>query len=228
MKLQRFILACLLALLILTVGCRAPNGEKAISSDLSSVSVAQSSESSSSASPEISSAQSAVSEAASSKPVSSEKKLLNKTSSAPKVISKKVQSSSEWVAYSNSKDNYKLHIKKKDGTEDKVIINDIVLEPCVAGEWVYYLANLGEIDKVKLDGSQKTRVCSTDALVVYNANVNKYHGLNGSTSITAEYKDGYILYTCFQLKQVEDKKVNPTSYYKLDPNTEKITKIKGK
>lgn len=228
MKLQRFIFPCLLALLILTVGCSAPNGEKAVSSDTKSVSDVPSSESSSFVSSETSSAQSAVPEATSSKPVSSEKELLNKTSSAPKVISKKVQSDSEWAAYSNSKDEYKLHIKKIDGTEDKVIISDIVLEPCVAGEWVYYLPNLGEIDKVKLDGSQKTRVCSTDALVVYNANVNKYHGLNGSTSITAEYKDGCILYTCFQLKQVEDKKINPTSYYKLNPNTDKITKIKGK
>lgn len=94
MKLQRFIFPCLLALLILTVGCSASNGEKVVSSD----------ESSSFVSLETSSAQSAASEAASSKPVSSEKGLLDKTSSAPKVSSKKVQSGSEWVAYSNSKD----------------------------------------------------------------------------------------------------------------------------
>ena len=227
MKLQRLIFPCLLALLILTVGCSAPNGENSVSSDTSAVSDTQSSESPPFASSETSSAQSAVSEAASSKPVSSEKELLNKTSSVSKVSSKKVQSDSEWVAYSNSKDKYKLHIKKIDGTEDKVIISDIVLEPCVAGEWVYYLPNLDEIDKVKLDGSQKTRVCSTDALVVYNANVNKYHGLNGSTSITAKYKDGYILYTCFQLKQVEDKKINPPSYYKLDLKQNKLIPVKN-
>ncbi len=46
MKLQRFIFAYLPALLILTVGCSAPNGERAASSDTSSIHDIQSSESS--------------------------------------------------------------------------------------------------------------------------------------------------------------------------------------
>lgn len=230
MKIRKAFVICLSALLFLATGCSVPNGEKTVNSDTSSVSDTQSSESASFASSEeTSSAQSVISEAASSKPASSEEKIiLKKASSAPKVNSKKEQSGSEWVAYSNSKDNYKLHVKRNDGTEDKVIENDIALEPCVAGEWVYYIAPLDTINKIKLDGSQKTRACGTDALVVYNANVNQYHGLNGSTSVTAEYKDGYILYKCFQMQQDGDKKINPTSYYKLDPNTDKITEVKGK
>jgi hypothetical protein len=133
---------------------------------------------------------------------------------------------SKWATYSNSKDEYKLHIERI--TEDKVISDDSVLAPCVASEWVYYIFPLENIYKIKLDGSQKTKVCNTDALVVYNPNVNKYHGLNGSTSVTAEYKDGYILYACYQMQQIGDKKMNPTSYYKLDPNTNKITEVKEK
>lgn len=231
MKLQRVLFPCLLAMLILTVGCSAPNGEKAESSHTSSVSDNQSSESltasSPSSSPETSSAESVISEAASSKSASSEEKLIKKTSSVSKVSKKKEPSVSGWVAYSNNKDEYKLHVKRNDGTEDKVIENDAAMEPCVAGEWVYYIFPLENICKVKLDGSQKTKVCSIDVLQVYNANVDKFHGPNGSTSITAEYKDGYILYKCFQMRQVDDKKINPTSYYKLDPKTDKITQVKG-
>ena len=136
-----------------------------------------------------------------------------------------LQKSREWVAYASNKDDYKLHVRRKDGTEDKVIVNETVLAPCVAGEWVYYLSSLDEIDKVKLDGSQKTKVCSTDAIQVYDANTKTYGGLNGSTSVTAEYKDGYILYQCFQLKQVGDKLENPPSYYKLDLQENKLTLV---
>lgn len=99
--------------------------------------------------------------------------------------------------------------------------------PCVAGEWVYYLPDLDEIDKVKLDGSQKTKVCSTDAFQVYNANIDMYHDINGSTSVTAEYQDGYILYTCVQLREEGEEKSNPPSYYKLDPNQDTLTPVKN-
>jgi len=150
----------------------------------------------------------------------------SEASSVPKVGGKKEWNGSKWATYSNSKDEYKLHIERI--TEDKVISDDSVLAPCVASEWVYYIFPLENIYKIKLDGSQKTKVCNTDALVVYNPNVNKYHGLNGSTSVTAEYKDGYILYACYQMQQIGDKKMNPTSYYKLDPNTNKITEVKEK
>jgi len=71
-------------------------------------------------------------------------------------------------------------------------MKDVAEAPCVAGEWVYYLPDLDEIDKVKLDGSQKAKVCSTDAFQVYNANLDIYHDINGGTSVTAEYKDGYV------------------------------------
>ena len=225
MKFRKLFYICLLALLILTTGCSASNGDNAVSSGTGSASGIQSSEPSSFISSETSSAQSAVSEQASSNPVSSEKSILKKSSSAPKVSSKKPQNNNEWVAYID--DNNNLRIKKRDGSNDKVIVKDVAEAPCVAGEWVYYLPDLDEIDKVKLDGSQKTKVCGTDALVVYNANVNKYHELNGSTSVTAEYKDGYILYKCFQLKEGGDKKTNPPSYYKLDINTNKITSVKN-
>ena len=175
-----------------------------------------------------SSAESIVSEAVSSEQVSSVGIISGSASSTPEISSKKERDDNEWVAYANNKDVYKLHIKRKDGTEDKVIVNDIVLAPCVAGEWVYYISQLEDIYKVKLDGSQKTKAGNTDAFIVYNANLNKYHKINGSTSITAKYQDGYILYTCFQLKQTDEKKKNPPSYYKLDPSTDAITEVKEK
>ena len=148
-----------------------------------------------------------------------------KVAVAMKSGSKNEQSSSGWVAYID--ENQNLHVKRKDGKDDKMIVKDVAEAPCVAGDWVYYLPDLDEIDKVKLDGSRKTKVCSTDALVVYNANVKKYHEINGSSSVTAEYKDGYILYKCFQMRQVDDKKINPPSYYKLDLKQNKLIPVKN-
>ena len=226
MKFRKSVFICLSALLVLATGCSAPSG--AANSESNTIPNIQSSESSSEsssyASSEASSSQSVVSEPTHSNSASSEKSTLKNASSVPKVSSKKPQNNNEWVAYID--DNQNLRIKKQDGSNDKAIVKEVAEAPCVAGEWVYYLPDLDEIDKVKLDGSQKTKVCGTDALIVYNANVNKYHGLNGSTSVTAEYKDGYVLYTCFQLHEVGDKP-NPPSYYKLDPNTNEITAVKG-
>ena len=145
-------------------------------------------------------AESAASEAVSSEQVSSKEIISGGASSAPEASSKNGQDDNEWVAYANNKDNYKLYIKRKDGTDNKVIVNDIVLAPCVAGDWVYYIFLLENICKVRLGGSQKAKVCSTDAFIVYNANINKYHEINGSTSITAKYQDGYILYRKLQVQ----------------------------
>lgn len=78
----------------------------------------------------------------------------------------------------------------------------------MVGDWVYYLAGLNEVDKVKLDGSQKTKVCDTDAMRALNANVDP----------SAQYKDGSILYKLIQLREVGDDSPNTVTYYKLDIN----------
>jgi hypothetical protein len=154
------------------------------------------------------------------------KKPLSETSSSTTPASSNVSSdNNDWMAYIDNDSN--LCIKKKDDSNGKVIVKDVYEAPCVAGEWVYYLPDLDEIDKVKLDGSQKTKVCDTDAFQVYNANLDIYHEINGSTSVTAEYKDGYILYTCFQLKEEGDKNSNPPSYYKLDLDKNTLTQVKN-
>lgn len=147
------------------------------------------------------------------------------SSSATQASSKALSDNSDWTAYIDNDSN--LCIQKKGDANGRVIAKDADEAPCVAGEWVYYLPDLDEIDKVKLDGSQKTKVCSTDAFQVYNANLDIYHDINGSTSVTAEYKDGYILYTCFQLKEEGDEKSNPPSYYKLDLNQNTLTPVKN-
>lgn len=121
-----------------------------------------------------------------------------------------------WEAYDSNRDNYRLHIRKKDGTQDKVIVEDPVLCPCLAGGWVYYFNTLDEIDKVKLDGTGKTKVCGTDAI----------ENLNGSMAVTAEYKDGYILYKTVQLRSAGDDSSYPEVRYKLDLGQEKITPVK--
>lgn len=190
MKRRKMFFICLIALLILTTGCSAPNGENAVSSGTGS----------------------------------SAENLPSESSSSSLEASSKVSSDdSDWTAYID--DDHNLCIKEDDDSNGKVIVKDVAEAPCVAGEWVYYLPDLDEIDKVKLDGSEKTKVCSTDAFQVYNANLDIYHEINGSTSITAEYKDGYILYKCSQLKEEGDQKSNPPSYYKLDLNKNTLTPI---
>ncbi len=204
MKLRKISVICLSALLVAAAGCRASGGEGSAANSLSSASQA-------SASAAVSSAQSVSSEPVGSKDASER--------AVSKAESQQPQNDSDWVAYTTNKDDYKLHISKKDGTGDKVIVNDTVLTPCVAGEWVYYFANLDEIDKVKLDGSQKTKVCNTDT----------FQNLNGSTAVTAEYKDGYILYKLVQMKQAGDlnSKSNSPAYYKLDINQNKIVPVRN-
>lgn len=192
MKFRKMFFICLSALLILTTGCSAPNGEDVVSSGTGSLAENLPSESS---------------------------------SSATQASSKASSDNNDWIAYID--DEHNLCIKKKDNANGNVIVKDVAEAPCVAGEWVYYLPNLDEIDKVKLDGSQKTKVCDTDAFQVYNANLDIYHEINGSTSVTAEYKDGYILYTCFQLKEAGDEKSNPPSYYKLDLNQNTLKQVEN-
>jgi len=196
-KSKRILFICLSALLILTTGCSAPSGENSVSSESTSGNEETSSK------------------------ISAEGSVSSATQAGSEVSSH----TSDWIAYID--EDHNLCIEKKDGSNDQVIMKDAAEAPCVAGEWVYYLPNLDEIDKVKLDGSQKTTVCSTDAFQVYNANLDIYHEINGSTSVTAEYQDGYILYTCVQLKEEGDPKENPPSYYKLDLKQNTLTPVKN-
>ncbi len=236
MKHCKLTLLCISLLLVTTAGCSMQSGESAASSEVSSTELDRSSASlqipsSSSASPVLSSSSfpaghgssllSSISERSSSKAVKS-------ASSAAKAVSQaestSLQANPVWVAYIDN--DHHLHVKKKDGSNDKIIVKDVEEAPCVAGDWVYFLPDLNEIDKVRLDGSQRTKVCSTDPFIVYNANLNISHEINGSSSVTAEYKDGYILYTCFQLKEVGEEKTNPRSYYKLDLTQNKLIPVK--
>jgi len=210
MKIRKVLVICLSALLFATAGCNSPSGEKTENSGASSAAVSSSSPASqvlpSSSLPVAVSAPSVSSE-----PVSSDGKAISK------VESKISQNDSDWVAYDTNKDGYKLHIRRKDGTGDKVIVNDSVLAPCVAGEWAYFFSDLDTIEKVRLDGSQRTKVCDTPEMM----------HLNGNASLTAEYKDGYILYRTQQLHEIGNNSSYPSYYYKLDPDTNKITEVKS-
>jgi hypothetical protein len=202
MKLRKISVICLSVLLVAAAGCRASGGKGSAANSLPSASQA-------SASAAVSSAQSMSPEPAGSKDASE--------ATTSKAESQQSQNDSNWVAYTTSKDDYKLHISKKDGTGDKVIVNDAVLSPCVAGEWVYYFADLSTIEKVRLDGSQKTKICDTDAMDALSANA----------AVTAEYKDGYILYKLVQLKEAGVNKPNAVTYYKLDIDHNKIIPVKN-
>lgn len=135
------------------------------------------------------------------------------SSAAPETSSEKPQENGGWTAYID--DQHDLHVKREDGTGDKIIVRDVDEAPCVAGEWVYFLPDLSEIDKVKLDGSQRTKVCDTGAM----------RNLNGNMAVTAEYKNGSILYKTQQLHEVGNSSSYPVSYYKLDLRENKLTPV---
>lgn len=126
-----------------------------------------------------------------------------------------ISSDGAWEAYDSNRDGYKLHVRKKDGTEDRMIVDDAVLSPCLAGDWVYYIKPLTEIDRVRLDGSRNEKVCGLDAM----------QGVSGSAAVTAEYKDGSILYKTVQLRSVGDDSSYPAFYYRLDLGGGKLTPV---
>ncbi|MBU3811274.1 MAG: copper amine oxidase N-terminal domain-containing protein [Candidatus Niameybacter stercoravium] len=87
-----------------------------------------------------------------------------------------------------------------------------VLDYCVVGNWVYYVT-LGDQEgfhKMLLDGTQDTVICD----------FSQVGSLNGSTSVTSEYKGDSILYKVQQLRQYDGNgqldPERPAYYYKLD------------
>jgi hypothetical protein len=127
---------------------------------------------------------------------------------------REISTDGKWEAYDSDRDEYKLHVRKKDGTADKVIVDETVLCPCIAGDWVYYINPLVEIDKVKLDGTGKTKVCGLDMDIC------------GSTAVTASYKNGRILYKTVPMAYVGGESSHPPRYYGLNLETGTITEVK--
>lgn len=87
------------------------------------------------------------------------------------------------------------------------------IDYCVIGNWAYY-AVLGDEEgfhKMLLDGTQDTRICDFS---------NVTHGINGSTSITSEVKESYILYKFQALRQYDAngklEEPHPIDYYRLN------------
>jgi hypothetical protein len=202
-------------------GCAAQTAQPA-DSGLSEAS------SSRSASPQsVSSAASREAESQSSAPASAQSAVSRSAASAASSTAPSVESRDDkgyeistdgvWEAYDSNRDEYKLHVRKKDGTGDKVIVDDIVLCPCIAGDWVYYISPLVEIDKIRLDGTGKTKVCDMDA----------FHDVCGSTAITASYRDGAILYRTRQMRSVGDTSSYPAYTFKLNVATGKVTEVKN-
>ena len=144
------------------------------------------------------------------------------TNSAPaassQVPGKQAQQAGEWVVYREAEKPQNMHVKKSNGTGDRIVATDYDEGACLVGDWVYYFADLDTIRKVKVDGSQKTKVCNTDAI----------SNLDGSTEVTTKYQNGSILIRTFQLKPVGD--TRPTAkpnYYRLDLKSNQITPVKG-
>lgn len=87
------------------------------------------------------------------------------------------------------------------------------IDYCVIGNWVYYAVLRPEegFHKMLLDGTQDTRICDYS---------NVTNNINGSTSITSEVKEGYILYKFQALSQYDAngklEEPAPIYYYRLE------------
>ena len=115
MRFRNIFVICLLGLFICFIGCSntKPTMTSSISSEpMSSLIKNNSSEKVSSE--KLEPVSSTVKQASPKK--ASSKKGVKKSES------KKPQNDNEWIVYSNSKDSYKLYKKKKDGSEDKIIL----------------------------------------------------------------------------------------------------------
>ncbi len=122
----------------------------------------------------------------------------------------------DWIAYLN-REKDSIYRKKKNGTQNLPIRKENVLTACLAGGWVYYVADLSTICKVKTDGSQKTKVCGTDSM----------GDINGSTEVTMEPEGANVLIKKLQLRCVGDMGPLPEPhYYRLDTAKKTIVPVK--
>ena len=229
MSLRNLFFSGAMAGLLILAGCKAKTSPpvSSRSGQSSSQSISSQAEESSvtrpqSAASETASAVSVAAKSAASRNRSARGTVPASSGAAPSVESKdnkgyEISTDGTWEAYDSNRDNCKLHVRKKDGSGEKVIVNDIVLCPCLAGNWVYYFNTLDEIDKIRLDGSGKTKVCSTDG----------FGGLCGSTAITASYKNGAIVFRTQQMPSGGDNSSYPAYFYSLDTKTGKVTKVKS-
>lgn len=87
------------------------------------------------------------------------------------------------------------------------------MDYCVVGNWVYYVVMGDEegFHKMLLDGTQDTRICDFSKVT---------HSINGSTSVTSEVKEGYVLYKFQGLRQYDAneklEEPHPIDYYRLN------------
>lgn len=95
------------------------------------------------------------------------------------------------------------------------------LDYCIVGNWVYYvvLGDQAGFHKMLLDGTQDTLICDFSRIV----------SLDGSTTVTSEYKGDYILYKMQSLRQYdahgELEPPNPIDYYKLNLSDNTLQRI---
>ena len=96
------------------------------------------------------------------------------------------------------------------------------MDYCVVGNWVYYVVMGDEegFHKILLDGTQDTYICDFSKV--------KYP-INGSTSVTSEVKEDYILYKFQGLRQYDADgkldKPHPIYYYKLNLSNHTLESI---
>lgn len=108
------------------------------------------------------------------------------------------------------KENYRIDIQPL--TVEELMKKLTTLDYCIVGDWVYYVT-LGDQEgfhKRSLDGKEDTIINDFSKLV----------SVNGSTSVTSEYHETYILYKVQQLRQYDADGIleppHPVYYYKLN------------
>lgn len=111
----------------------------------------------------------------------------------------------------------RINISEKDPIKEKM--DELgVLNYCVVGDWVYYVT-LGDQEgfhKMLSDGSQNTVIHDLSGIDV-----------NGSTAVTSQYENGFIIYKFQQMSQYDENGVleapAPSFYYKLNLTDNTLT-----
>lgn len=98
-----------------------------------------------------------------------------------------VASQGDWIYYSNMNYDYYLYKMRKDGSQKQIVTKGCVIGINVVGEWIYY-ADENQSDrgifKIKLDGTEKTKLISGRYGWVYVAEDKIYY--------SAYYRGGKI------------------------------------
>ena len=120
------------------------------------------------------------------------------------------------IGYQNKSDGYKLYIKNEQTNEDRLLVDIGIINVCTVNDWVYYMTGDFEgVFKIRTDGTENTKVAPIESMPT----------IVGNSRIESSVKNGNIIYTIIQLKEIGSSEGSPDSHYQLSLKDDTITRI---